>query len=208
MPLLFFYGGNMKVIIIIYLFILNAYSSEKDIEEACRTYAATDCNLVKAISWVESRFKNVHVMDGDSMSYGVMQVKCVAARDAGLKYSCEQLRKKKIGLRFGILYLEQKLTKYKDIEQAIVSYNSYKPIVCTKYNPGKCYPGEYINQDYLIKVIRYYNYIKKENAWKDLGLSIQMQKETNDQRVYYTRPCIIYQERSPAYHKIMMSLKF
>lgn len=183
-------------------------AAESDIEEACSRYKATNCNLVKAISWVESRYRNVHVIDNGSISYGPMQVKCDAARDVGLKYSCLQLKDKFVALRFGIKYLEQRLERYENIKDAVVAYNSYKPIVCKKYNPGKCYPGEYINQKYLISVMRHYEYLEENSKWTCSELPLLIVKEMNLFRTPPTSPSTILQEILPIPHQTMMSWKF
>ena len=195
-------------IVLILITITSAQAKVSDVEKACKRYKATNCNLVKAIAWVENRYRNKHVMDKDSLSYGPMQVKCAAARDVGLKYSCNQLRDKSTALRFGIKYLEQRLLQYNNIEDAVVAYNSYRPIVCKKYNPGKCYPGEYINQSYLIKVMRYYNYLERNSKWTYSRLPLPTKMEMNQFLKRSTSPCMTSLEILPISQQTMMSWKF
>lgn len=139
------------------------------IEEACEKYDAYDCDLVKAVVWRESSYKlNLKHIDTDGeIVYGGMSIKCDTARMVGLKYSCDQLRNPLIGLRFGILYLEKQLDRYGyDIPSAIAAYNAGKAYVCKNinYKHGNvlCYPGEFVNQTYVWKVIRRYKWIKSK----------------------------------------------
>jgi hypothetical protein len=196
------------ILLVISLASLSVFASEKDIDKACKKYKATDCNLVKAIAWIENNYKNRHVIDSGTMSYGPLQIKCAAARDAGLKYSCKQLRNKWVALRFGIKYLQMKVDKYSDLNDAIVSYNSGSPVVCKNYNPGKCYPGEYINQKYLIKVMRHYNYLKGSQEWTDLKLLQLTSTETPVFHMQYMKPCTVSQKILPIYQSTMTSWKF
>jgi hypothetical protein len=192
----------------IFFFLFGVKASELDIQTACTKYKAKDCDLVKAIAWIENNYKNRHVIDVGSMSYGPMQIKCAAARDAGLKYSCEQLRNKWVALRFGIRYLEMKIKENRTLAEAIVSYNSYQPIICKQYNPGKCYPGEFINQKYLIKVLRHYAYLKGEKLWMYLKSPSQMKMATPPYRMPYTNRTTILQETLRSYRKTTTSSTF
>jgi len=160
----------MRILILLIL-PLNLIASEKFIDEMCKRYKAKNCNAVKAIAWVESNFKHViNKNDNGSPSYGIMQVKCIAARQAGMKYSCDQLKNKKVAMRFGIKFLDQKLNKFSSLEDALAAYNSNRPIRCKNYNAGKCYPEELINHNYVYKAMRRYNYqiykeIKNEQTY-------------------------------------------
>ena len=148
----------MKLLLLLILPI-NIFASEKFINTMCQKWRVSDCNAVKAIAWVESNFRHViNENDGGSPSFGIMQIKCIAAKEAGLKYSCDQLHNKQIALRFGIKFLEQKIKKYGSLQDAFAAYNANRPIICKNYNAGKCYPNEYINHEYVYKVMRRYKY--------------------------------------------------
>jgi len=126
----------------------NALASESFLTEMCNRYKVTNCNMVKAIAWVESNFRHViNPSDVGSPSYGMMQVKCIAAREAGLKYSCDQLKNKMVAVRFGIRFLEQKIKMYNSIEDVFAAYNANRPIRCKTLKRGKCYPNEYVNHN-------------------------------------------------------------
>ena len=70
----------------------------------------------------------------------------------------------KINIRFGmkyILYLRSnKYTNVINIRSLVAAYNAGTAKICQKYNPGKCYPGEYINYNHVNKVYRHYRYLK------------------------------------------------
>jgi soluble lytic murein transglycosylase-like protein len=135
----------------------------------CKKYNATDCNAVKAIAWVESNFRHlINKNDNGSPSFGMMQVKCIAAKDAGLKYSCKQLNDKQVAIRFGIKYLEKKLSNHPTLEEAFASYNAGRVIRCKSYNAGRCYPREFVNHEYVYKVLRRYRY----QIYRDLELEM------------------------------------
>ena len=145
----------------------------------CSLYGAYDCDLVQAISWQETRHRNVTVMDRGSLSYGPMQIKCDTARlktlEYSLKYSCDQLRKEKVGIRFGIYYINYQLERYEgNVKDAISAYNMGTAHTCKDYNRGHCYPGEHYNYKYVDSVWRRYKWLKRkkqEQAPEFLALS-------------------------------------
>jgi hypothetical protein len=148
---------------------LNLYASEDLIMKVCKSIDGSNCNAAVAVAWVESNFRNtINKNDGGSPSYGMMQVKCIAARQAGFKKNCKLLKNEKIALRFGILFLEQKLKKYKSMEEVFASYNSNVPIRCIKYKVDKCYPRELVNHNYVYKAMRRYKY----QIYKNVKLSM------------------------------------
>lgn len=140
-----------------------------------------DCNLVSAIINKESSYNEKAFNPEVSGSYGLMQVQCTTAKLLGLKYSCDQLYSPTINIRFGVLFLlnlEKKLKQFK-VDDILSTYNAglkkiadkvYRPIKCSRYRTFnwhgapevKCYPGEYINQEYVWHVSRHYKYLSKE----------------------------------------------
>jgi hypothetical protein len=67
-----------------------------------------------------------------------------------------------------MMFLEQKLKKFEDMEEALAAYNSNKPIRCKNYNAGKCYPSELINHNYVYKAMRRYRY----QIYRDLKMDM------------------------------------
>lgn len=154
----------MRLLVLLFV-ISSAQASEKFVEQMCLRYKVKDCAAVKAIAWVESNFRHVvNENDVGSPSYGIMQVKCIAARHVGLKYSCEQLRDKVIAARFGIKFLESKNKLYNEIDDVFAAYNANRPIICRRRIKGKCYPNEYVNHKYVYNVMRRYRYEKFKNS--------------------------------------------
>ena len=149
----------------------------------CISRGYRDCNLVSAIIKKESGYDTEAYNPEVTGSYGLMQIQCATAKRMGLKYSCEQLFNPAINIRFGILYLinlEKKLGEYvvSDVLSAynaglkkkiIDGYKIYLPIRCKRYRKFQwhgspqviCYPGEYINEEYVWYTRRYYDYISK-----------------------------------------------
>lgn len=178
--------------IVMLFFCFNASSSvKKEIYAWCDKYDYSDCNLVKTVIEKESNWKPKAFNTEGSQSngsYGLMQIRCSTAKNLGLKYSCEQLFNPQINVRFGIKYLkwlEEKLETDASIPSLFAGYNAgleydkkrkeYKPKRCKNYNSFRfhnsprteCFPGEYINEWYVWKAVRKYNFIKEE-CKKDL----------------------------------------
>ncbi len=137
------------------------------VDKMCVKHGATDCDLFHALVWQESRYKNDVVYDVDSFSFGPGQIKCGTAKlkvlKHHLKFDCDQLEDPRVSLRFAIYYLNYQLKRYLgDIRKAVSAYNMGKAHVCVDYNPGKCYPGEMFNYDYVNEVWRRYKWLRKE----------------------------------------------
>lgn len=170
----------MRLIIFSILFISVAKgTTPEEIEKYCRYYEYDKCELVQAIVKTESGFNPKAFMDEKSGSYGLMQIQCTTAKDSRLKsplkYSCDQLFNPQINIRYGIMYLkmlEERLIN-PSIRNLIAAYNAgfrsdgKAPRRCKNYNefnykgfpPMECYPGEYINEEYVWKVFRRYKYL-------------------------------------------------
>ena len=162
----------MKKLLILLFLIDTAYGST-EINRACKKYKATNCNLVKAIAWIESNHRHlINENDNNSRSYGMMQVKCIAARDVGYRGQCKNLRIKNVALKYGIKFLEKKMLENVFLDDVIASYNSNRPVRCRTYKPGKCYPNEYINHEYVYKVKRRYNYERLKEVKRNVGIKI------------------------------------
>jgi hypothetical protein len=156
-------------------------SSVAEVEKWCKHYEYKDCALVHALVKTESGYNPKSFMDEKSGSYGLMQIQCTTAKDlrlkSPLKFGCDQLFNPQVNVRYGVMYLEmleEKLTK-PSIRDMIAAYNAgYNtkegasvPRRCKNYNkfnykgfpPQECYPGEYINEEYVWKVYRRYKYL-------------------------------------------------
>jgi soluble lytic murein transglycosylase-like protein len=142
--------------LVCFILSFNCYA---DLDKLCQKYEIDDCNLVKAIAWIESNHRNVvNENDIGSPSYGILQVKCIAAKSVGFKGNCNNLRKSEISSKYGILFLKSKIEKYGKGDDAIAAYNADKPYKCKRYVPDKCYTSEYVNQNYVNKVKRRYSF--------------------------------------------------
>ena len=144
-------------LIILLMTIQSAYANDF-LDSMCKKFKAKDCNAVKAVAWVESNFRHVHnYNDGGSPSYGMMQIKCIAAKDVGFKGECKELEKAELAIKYGILFLNSRFEKYALLEDVFAAYNSGRPIRC-KVKSKKCYPMELINHEYVYKVTRRYRF--------------------------------------------------
>lgn len=175
---------KMRLLLLVMLVIMciDAFGktiTPEDVESTCRAYKLTKefrdfkwpCEVVSTIAYTESRYRPLahnreDLEDPHDDSYGLMQVKCSTARMVGLKYGCKQLYDEKINIRFGMKYLmyliKNKYTNVggpKDIEGLFAAWNAGTAFVCKEFNPGQCYPGEYINQGYVLTAMRHYKYL-------------------------------------------------
>lgn len=144
-----------------------AANIRETIDHMCVKHKASDCDLVHAIAWQETRYRNETVFDVNSFSFGPLQVKCATARlkvlKASLKFSCDQLEDPMVSIRFAIYYLEYQLERYGgDIKKALSAYNMGTAVVCKNHNPGHCYMGEFYNYDYVNETWRRYKWLKKK----------------------------------------------
>ena len=159
----------LKLIIMLsFLFSVQVSANMKDlIDHMCKMHEATDCDLVHAVAWKETKYKNDIVYDVTSFSYGPMQIKCGTAKLNSLPkhliYNCDQLENPKVSLRFAIYYLEYQIKRYKgNIKDAISAYNLGTVIICKDYNPGHCYPGEHYNYNYVEETWRRYKWLRRK----------------------------------------------
>lgn len=163
--------------------------SHQEVIKICRQYSYADCDLVSAIAWTESHYKPESYNNEKNGSYGIMQVQCSTAKMTGLKYSCEQLFDKRIGIRFGIKYLQLIGDRLQtdNVKSILAAWNAgmrwsrengYQNITCRDYNrftwgglsSVECFPGEYINQEYVWKTYRRYQYLRGKYESRIIGI--------------------------------------
>lgn len=82
-------------------------------------------------------------------SWGLMQVMGSVAREYSFRNDLPKLCKPEIGLMYGMDHFQKFLTKYKNIDDAVSSYN--------QGSPRKNEDGKYKNQKYVDKVNRFYS---------------------------------------------------
>lgn len=109
--------------------------------------------LLSAVCFVETRHKNVLVVenDGPSASYGVCQIKAATAKALGFTGTLKDLQDPEVNIYYAGLYLRKQLTRYDgDVVKAVAAYNAGTHRVNEK--------GLTKNRKYVGKVLA---------AWKD-----------------------------------------
>ena len=193
-----------------WIWISNAYGktiSQDNILKICKEYGYDNCKLVKAIAWVETNNKPGDYNPELSGSYGLMQIQCDTARVVNFKRDCKQLYKARTNIKVGIDYLKYlvKVHKPVEIKSLIAAWNSGTPIICENWNKGKCYPGQFINHDYVRDVHDHYIYLGGDPKWNpQLKLSSLKSKVIQLPETTYTT----WLETSHRCHKTMMNLKW
>lgn len=86
-----------------------------------------DPNLLKAVCYKETRWRNVVVHDNKSKSYGACQVKQIAAKEVGLPSA--NLNEPETSIQIGAMYLKRKLNECPNTLKAIGAYNTGKCII-------------------------------------------------------------------------------
>jgi soluble lytic murein transglycosylase-like protein len=158
----------MRLLFILMIPILCYGMDKTTVDRACKAYEMNNCDLVHALVWTESAYRSVKVLDtNDRYSYGPLQIQCATAKSVGLKYGCEQLvDNPMIGLRFGIAYIKEQLERYGNVQDAIAAYNAGSVYRCktvrTVEGRVACYTGEYVNYNYVNKVMRRYRYLTRD----------------------------------------------
>lgn len=143
--------------------------------EICKMYKSKDefksfgedCTLLSAIAKIESAYKTSAYNPEKTGSHGLMQLQCSTAKMVGLKFHCDQLFSPYINIRFAMKYMIRlrKDPEVNTVEDLIAAWNAGTAITCKSYNRGKCYPGEYINEEYVWKVYRHYRYLKGQKKY-------------------------------------------
>jgi soluble lytic murein transglycosylase-like protein len=104
--------------------------------------------LLGALCYHESKFKNVKVLDKKSYSYGYCQIKHIAAKDVGFNGKSQELKDLQVSTKYAAKFLKKGIKKCGNIEKGIVYYNT-----------GKCVKNVK-NNKYLKAVLGYYNIYK------------------------------------------------
>ena len=161
-----------------------AIGSFENIRPICKEVKAEDCKLVKAIVKIESNFNPKAITFDNRPNYGLMQIQCPTARSVGFKGHCDELFDSRTNIKYGVKYLEWlKENLVTASYPAILSaYNAgldrqnklcennrckYYPRYCYSFNNNyvakarkrECFPGEFINENYVIKVLSVYSSI-------------------------------------------------
>lgn len=105
--------------------------------------------LTLSVAKVESDYR-VRVIGDNGKSFGMLQVKCIAARDVGYDGKCKELRSSFLNIKYGVKYLAKQLNRY-ELWDAISAYNAGRPLVCKK-----CKNKRYVNSKYVNKVKKAY----------------------------------------------------
>lgn len=94
--------------------------------------------LLQSVCYVESKYNvaAIHHDDGGEDSLGVCQLHMSTARWLGFKGTKEQLMNPDINIHYAAKYIKYQLSRYKNIEKAIISYNrgNAKHLTRTKYS--------------------------------------------------------------------------
>lgn len=145
--------------------------TQEDVIKACLKVYKGDCGLIASIAYIESRY-NPQAYNPEG-SYGVMQVKCSTARMMGFTGRCEELYNMELNIEIAGRYIDYQITRFNRLSDVVAAYNSGTPIICKKYNEGKCWPGQYYNQAYVSKVMRVYTYLTLTTGAKYMLASIR-----------------------------------
>jgi hypothetical protein len=162
-------GGPMQIkkwlkVLAVLLFSPYVLGGVEIVERVCVRQGFMDCSLVKAMSWTESKHKNVVIPDSGSLSYGPLQIKCLTARHMGFRGRCKELMIAETSLYYGIKYIEYQLKRYNNnYYEAVAAYNSGRGIRCQYHNPGKCRPGELYNKEHVSRVKKRYLWLKNKS---------------------------------------------
>ena len=83
-----------------------------------------DPNLLKAVCFKESKWRDIHVQDGKTMSYGACQVKKIAAKQVGMEKA--NLNNPETSIAVAAMYLKHKINECSTNMKAIGAYNTGK----------------------------------------------------------------------------------
>jgi len=110
-----------------------------------------------ALAIVETESKWNPNLNGDSgSSYGLFQIKCMAAKEVGFTGKCPSLLAYKTNILYGVKYLKMMVNKH-GIKGGVAAYNAGRPI---RLN------GKYMNQRYVNTTMGHYYAFKKESKVK------------------------------------------
>ena len=158
----------VRIFIIFFPRLLLAFNAEH-VYLTCKDVSPkSDCRLVTAIAFVESSYRpNAFNPEG---SYGLMQVQCRTARYMGFEGNCDSLFNPRINIKYATKYIDYLNAKYNNRRDVIAAYNAGRVVKCRNHNPDKCWPGQYINQHYVDKVVDNYLDLNPDNFNKPMPL--------------------------------------
>lgn len=142
-----------------------------------KQFGAINPQLVLAVSEIESsrNSKVIGKLDPRAYHYGLMQLKLGTARMLGFTGQPKDLLNWKLNLRYGIIYLNNKLLKYRSLHAATAAYNAGAAFICRK--GIKCKKGKYVNQKYVDLVMeRYKKNSKIEHCSVNVAINNQNSK--------------------------------
>jgi len=121
----------------------------------CMDLGYKKCKLLSAIVHVESTGKIRAFNSEQTGSYGLGQVQCKTAKFLKMKGSCNQLFDPKTNIKYIIKYLQYLEKRYTKETDVIAAYNLghvKRKNICNI--PYRC-DGQYVNQKYVAKVMKY-----------------------------------------------------
>jgi hypothetical protein len=143
----------MRLFIFVSVLFFSKFSFSKTPEtviKKCSKMYKGDCSLVASIAYVESQYNPIAY--NPEGSYGLMQIRCSTAKMMGMVGDCSQLFNIETNLKYAIRYINNLKKRFTKMTDVIAAYNSGTPIICKNHNVGKCFAGEYYNQQYVDKV--------------------------------------------------------
>lgn len=96
---------------------------------------------------------------GQQISWGLMQVMGGVAREHGFTGTFPELCGPFIGLKYGMLHLRKYYAKYQNWPDTLASYNAG--------SPRKNEPGQYLNQGYVDRVLKFWNQYERQVPLKE-----------------------------------------
>ena len=158
----------MKLLLVLLILSTSAYSATIDksrVNEICKEKGFSNCTLINAIAQHESKYNPRKYNPEKTGSMGLLQIQCGTAKMIGYK-NCKKLYQPEHNITVGIDYLRhiRKENNIKGVKTWLAAWNAGTPIVCKKYNPGKCNPGQFINQSYVDTVYAIYKEMEIADA--------------------------------------------
>jgi len=128
-----------------------------DLIRQAKQYGAINPQLVLAVAEIESSKNSSEIsrMDSRNVHYGLMQLKPETAKMLGFRGQPRDLLQWRTNLKYGVVYLNQKLKKYHSKQAAAAAYNAGAAFPCKK-EQVKCSLGEFVNQRYVDLVMQRY----------------------------------------------------
>lgn len=127
----------MKALIMFFMFIGVAEGNVERVFQREEKLHNLPVNLLKAICFVESRhnLKIKAVIDGASRSWGICQVKLLAAKQVGFNLPERLLAQPDINIRIAAKYLRYQLDRYNNnVKKGLTAYNRGSIVTTTNLN--------------------------------------------------------------------------